>query len=152
MRQTPRIPRCHHRNRWWQRDRARWQQLLSTVRNDDGSAAVETVVVIPSVLLVIFLSLQIAMYSYARSIALGAAQEGLSAARSYDGSAGAGSARARDFIGRAGGDSLSSAGVRVNRGAETATVTVTGNSLSLIPGLRWRVSQTATGPVERFVD
>lgn len=152
MRQTPRTPSCHHRNRWWQRERARWQQLLATVRNDDGAAAVETVVVIPAVLLVIFLSLQIAMYSYARSIALGAAQEGLSTARSYDGSAGAGAARARDFIARAGGDSLSGAGVSVNRGAETATVTVTGDSLSLIPGLQWRVSQTATGPVERFVD
>ena len=37
------------------------------------------------------------------------------------------------------------------RTATTATVTVTGRTLSLVPGLPgWSVSQTASGPVERF--
>lgn len=130
----------------------RWRRLRHARDDDDGAAALEIVVVVPSVLLVLFLAMQLAMYSYARSIALGAAQEGLSAARAYDGSAAQGSARARDFIGRAGGDTLSDPRVSVDRGAEQATVTVTGGSLSLVPGIRWRVSQSATGPVERFVE
>ena len=37
------------------------------------------------------------------------------------------------------------------RTATTATVTVTGRTMSLVPGLPgWSVSQTASGPVERF--
>lgn len=123
------------------------------MRRDDGSVAVEYAIVAPIVLAVLFLAIQVAMYSYARSIALTAAQEGLSAARAYDGSAGDGSARAYDFIGRASGDSLSGARVSVNRGGEQATVTVTGRSLSLVPGISgFTVSQTASGPVERFVE
>ncbi|AEV86776.1 hypothetical protein ACWT_5758 [Actinoplanes sp. SE50] len=109
------------------------------------------VVIIPTALLLLFLSLQVAMWSYARSIALTAAQEGLTAARGYNSSAAAGTARAQDFITRAGGDSLTGARVSVTRTATQASVTVTGSSLSLVPGLRFRVSQTATGPVERFV-
>ncbi|GAA2910541.1 hypothetical protein Acy02nite_89490 [Actinoplanes cyaneus] len=108
--------------------------------------------VIPAVMLLMFLALQVAMYSYARSIALTAAQEGLTAARAYNSSAAAGSARAQDFIARAGGDSLTGTRVAATRSATQASVTVTGRSPSLLPGLRLTVSQTAVGPVERFVE
>lgn len=140
----PRSAASRPRQRWWRR-------LAARMRRDDGSVAVEYAIVAPVVLAVLFLAIQVAMYSYARSIALSAAQEGLSAARAYDGSAGDGSARAEDFIGRAGGDTLSGTHVSVSRNADQATVTVTGRSLSLVPGIGgFAVSQTATGPVERF--
>lgn len=113
----------------------------------------EYVITAPVVLMVLFLAIQVAMYSYARSIALTAAQEGLSTARGYESSAGAGAGRAHDFIGRAGGDMLSEVAVSVDRGAEQTTVTVTGRSLSLVPGIPgFAVRQTATGPTERFVE
>ncbi|WP_430786869.1 TadE/TadG family type IV pilus assembly protein [Actinoplanes sp. G11-F43] len=121
------------------------------MRHDDGGAALEYVIVVPVVLAVMFLAIQVAMYSYARSIALTAAQEGLTAARAYDGSAGAGSERARSFIDRAAGDSLTGTRVSVSRAGEQATVTVTGRSLSLVPGISgFNVSQSAVGPVERW--
>lgn len=107
---------------------------------------------IPAVLLLLFLSIQVAMYSVARSVALNAAQEGLTAARGYNGSAAAGSARAQDFVTRAGGDLLTDTHVSVTRTATQATVTVTGSSLSLVPGLHWQIRQSATGPVERWIE
>lgn len=122
------------------------------MRRDDGSVAVEFVIVAPIVLMVLFLAIQVAMYSYARSIALTAAQEGSNAARAYNASAGAGQAKARDFVNRAGGDMLTDSSVSVSRGAEQVSVTVTGRTLSLVPGIRFSVSQTASGPVERFIE
>lgn len=127
-------------------------RLAGALADDDGSGALETVILVPIVLLVLFLSIQAALYSYARSVALTAAQQGLTATRAYDSTAAAGAGQARDFVHRAGGDLLSGTQVSATRGAEQATVTVTGRSLTLVPGLTLRIEQSATGPVERWVE
>ena len=119
---------------------------------DRGSVSLELVIVFPAVLLIIFGGMQGALLYYARSVALAAAQEGSRAAGAETGSAGLGQSVATGFVQRAGGsDVLQAAQVTASRSATVATVTVSGRSLSLVPGLSGLpVSQTASVPVERI--
>ena len=122
-------------------------------RSDErGSATLEIVVLFPAVLLATFGLIQGALYFHARDVALAAAADGLTAARARTGSGEEGRRAASAFLRRAGGeDVLLGSSVDSVRTATTATVTVTGRIMSLLPGLPgWSVSQTASGPVERF--
>jgi Flp pilus assembly protein TadG len=122
-------------------------------RSDErGSATLEIAVLFPAVLLATFALIQGALYYHARDVALAAASDGLTAARARTGSGEEGRQAAAAFIQRAGGeDVLLGSAVSSVRRANTATVTVTGRTLSLVPGLPgWSVSQSASGPVERF--
>jgi hypothetical protein len=109
-------------------------------------------VVFPAVLLATFGLVQGALYYHARDLALAAATDGLTAARSRTGSSDDGQRAAAGFLARAGGaDSLTAASVVSIRSPTTATVTVSGHAISLVPGLPgWSITQTASGPVERF--
>ena len=106
----------------------------------------------PVVLVATFALIQGALYYHARDVALAAASDGLTAARARTGSDTEGRDAASAFLQRAGGDDvLQGSSVTSVRTATTATVTVTGRTLSLVPGLPgWSVSQSASGPVERF--
>ena len=106
----------------------------------------------PVLLLAIFGLIQGALYYHARDVALAAATDGLTAARARTGSSEEGRRVAAAFLERAGGDDvLLGSSVRAQRSGVTATVTVTGRTLSLVPGLPgWAVTQSASGPVERF--
>ncbi len=106
----------------------------------------------PAVLLLVFAVIQGALYYHARNVALAAASDGLTAARARTGSSEEGLRAAASFLERAGGrDVLLDARVAAVRGGGTATVTVSGHVISLLPVLPgWSVSQTASGPVERF--
>jgi Flp pilus assembly protein TadG len=119
---------------------------------DHGSATLEITILFPVVLMVTFAIIQGALYYHARDVALAAAGDGLTAARVQSGSGDQGRRAALAFIDRAGGsDVLARAEVRSVRSAAYASVTVSGRSISLVPGLPgWSVSQTAFGPVERF--
>lgn len=110
----------------------------------------ELVVIFPTLLALIFIIGQAGLHFYARSVALAAAQEGTRVAAARDATAAAGSAAAHAFIVRAGSDLLSAAQVGASRSATGATVTVTGRSLSLVPGYPgFPVSQSVSAPVER---
>ena len=117
-----------------------------------GTSAVEFVIVAPVFLLLIFTIIEAGLYFHARDVALAAATDGLTAARARTGSGEEGRQAAVAFVERAGGDDvLLGSTVASVRTATTATVTVTGRTLPLVPGLPgWSVSQTASGPVERF--
>lgn len=106
----------------------------------------------PVVLLATFALIQGALYYHARDVALAAATDGLTAARARTGSGAEGRDAAAAFLRRAGGDDvLQGPSVTADRTATTATVTVRGRAMSLVPGLAgWSVTQTASGPVERF--
>lgn len=114
--------------------------------------SLELVVVFPVVLLIIFGVIQGALYYHARNVALAAAQEGLRAARAETGTAADGAQGAQQFLADAGGSGvLTGATVTPSRTPTAASVTVTGSSLSVLPGIPGlRVTQTAAGPVERF--
>lgn len=98
-----------------------------------------------------FLGMQAALFYQARTVAIAAAQEGARAAGAQHGSEADGATAANDFLTEAGGDDvLTTTSTNVQRTPTTATVTVTGFSLSVIPGWNIRITQTATVPVERL--
>lgn len=127
---------------------------VQRARNKDerGSSSLQLVILFPVVLLLIFTAVQGALYYHARNVALSAAQEGVRAAKAENGSNNQGRQAARAFVTQAGGeDVMTGVNVTSNRGANEATVTVTGRPISVIPGvLNFRVSQTAQGPIEVF--
>ena len=106
----------------------------------------------PALLALIFVTVQAGLWFYARSLALAAANEGVTAGRVYQAPAGAGLARARQFIADHAGDSLLGASV-ADGGSDATTVRirVTGRSLSVLTGVDgWPVTQSAEAPRERF--
>lgn len=120
------------------------------VRGDRGSATLEVSILAPVLLLVVFTIIQVGLWSYARSLALGAAQEGVAAGRAHGSSAGAGQARARSFLEATAGDSLLGSTVTSTATAATLRIEVTGRALSVLPGVPGLpVRQGAEGPIER---
>ncbi|SCE66777.1 TadE-like protein [Micromonospora viridifaciens] len=117
-----------------------------------GANPVELAVVMPAILVLLFASIQLGVWFVARSTALNAAQTGVNAERALQAPPGAGRDRATTFL-RAAGDWLvdwQSPGPTCTRTATEATCTVSGRSLSVIPGVHFPVRQTAHGPVERW--
>lgn len=106
---------------------------------------------LPALFAVMFLGMQAALYYHARTVAIAAAQEGARASGSETGNPADGISAARGFVADAGGDQvLLAASATADRSATTATVTVHGFSLSVIPGWTPTVTQSATVPVERL--
>lgn len=115
---------------------------------DRGSTPVEFAIVASSMLILAFAVVQAGLVYYAHSLALGAATQGVNAARGYQSSAGAGASHARQFLSRAGAGLLNQQ-VSATRSGTQATVVVTGRAVSVLPGLTFTVTKTAHGPVER---
>jgi Flp pilus assembly protein TadG len=116
-----------------------------------GSATLELVVLIPVLLLVVTVVVQAGLWFHARSLALVAAQEGVSVARTYRADTSAGPARAAQFLAEHAGDQLTAVTITGAADATMVRVDVTGRSLSLVPGLPGPlVHQSAQGPIERF--
>ncbi|MBQ1053478.1 pilus assembly protein [Micromonospora sp. C32] len=120
---------------------ARWH-------HDRGSSPVEFAVIALPMLLLTFAVVQTGLVYFAQSIALGAATQGVNAARGYQSTAAAGEARAAAFLSTAGAG-LDNQQVVVTRTGSEARVTVTGKAITVFPGLNWTISKTAHGPVER---
>lgn len=118
--------------------------------NDRGSASVELTVLFPALLALLFIVVQAGLHYYARSVALAAAQEGARAAAAQTATAAAGQDAASAFVARAGAELLGGAQVSATRTADTVTVSVTGTSLSLVPGYAgFPITQQVTAPVEK---
>ncbi len=117
-----------------------------------GSVTIEVAVLGPVLLLVVFAIVQAGLWSYARSLALGAAQTGVAAGRAYGAPPQAGRQAAEDFLAHHARDSLTAPqAVATTRGDEVQVV-VRGRSLSVLPGLPGiPVTQHAVGPVEQIV-
>ncbi len=132
------------------RNRGRRPRVGGRRGRDDGSSTLEFAILVPIVLTLIFTCIQVSLYSFARSVALTAAQEGANAQRAYGAAPGAGAAKADEII-KAQGDVLQGWNVSVTTSGGEIVVTVTGRSLSLFPGLDgYSVSQTSSGPIEVF--
>ncbi|MFI5641985.1 TadE family protein [Streptomyces goshikiensis] len=117
-----------------------------------GESSVQMAIVFPFILMVTVAVVQASMWVYARNIALTAAREGVTAARTYQAPESAGAARASETLGRIAGDSLAGSSVSTTGTSATEVrVTVTGQAISLIPGLSsLSVSQSASAPRERW--
>ena len=127
----------------------RWRR-----RDDDGSSAVELVLLTPLLMFVVFLVVQAALYMHARHVVLAAAQQGARLARiqAANDQAAATSARAGtySYLHQLGADVVSDPAVNVTRVGGFASVRVTAHAVSILPGLTLRVVETSTGPVEGF--
>ena len=118
--------------------------------SERGSAAVQTAILFPVVLLLVFGIIQGALWFHARNVALGAAQEGARAASTEGGTGG--EQRAHEFVGNlTGGTLIRDLQVSGTSTGETVTITVTGNAPSLVPGVGGlTVRQSATATIEQF--
>ena len=118
---------------------------------DRGAVIVEFVLAFPLVLAMLLAVMDAGLFFHARAVAIAAAQEGARAAAAEQGTAGAGMAAARSFVVHAGGQDVFGAWtVTGDRSTRTASVTVTGTALGLLPGLALPVRQSASIPVERL--
>ena len=121
------------------------------LRQDRGSATLEISILAPVLLLVVFTIIQVGLWSYARSLALGAAQEGVAAGRAYGAPTQAGRLRAVAFLASFAGDSLVDGTVTSTVDVANVRVEVRGRALSVLPGVPGLpVRQHAQGPRERF--
>ncbi|MEV0155392.1 TadE/TadG family type IV pilus assembly protein [Micromonospora sp. NPDC050686] len=133
-------------------DRATTAGPVSAPRDDRGANPVELAVVMPVVFVLLFGSIQVAAWFVARATALNAAQSAVTAQRVYQAPPGAGEQRAVAFL-TAAGDWLvgwQDPGPACVTEDNQVTCTVTGTSLSVVPGVSFAVRQTAHGTVERW--
>lgn len=128
-------------------------------RSQRGASSLELAILAPALLSLIFISIQTALWLYGRSVALNAAQEGVSRLRLvqppvYTTAVGE-KVRAdiESYAQQLGGTSLQHATVAApsyNNPEGMVSFTVTGETVSLVPGVTLKVTRTATGPIEQF--
>lgn len=114
--------------------------------------ALEFAITTPVILLFLMLTVQFALIAHAQSGAQAAAEEGAGQARAYNGSVSTAEARAERYLSELGRSMFTSTSVSASRTAETATVTVSGSVVRLVPLVPVEISRSSTGPVERFVE
>lgn len=112
----------------------------------------------PGLILLIFFSVQAALFFYGRNVAIQAAREGVSQIRTapdaatYEGIRAGVVENTERFASTVGREALVGAAATPTydgiRGR--VSMTVTGRVISLVPWLDLTVTQTAEGPVERF--
>lgn len=117
-------------------------------RGDRGGSPVEFAIVASAMIVVVFAVIQVGLVFHARSIALGAATQGVNAGRGFNAPGDTADAAARGFLHQA-GDGLAEQEVTVTRTATDVRVTVTGTAISVLPGVSFRISQTAHGSIEQ---
>jgi Flp pilus assembly protein TadG len=113
-----------------------------------GSASIQMTVLMPLLFLIVFTALQTGLYFYGRTAALSAATTGARAAAAESGTSRDCEAAVVAFIASL-GDVLTEPRITCVRTATTATASVAGITLGIVPGLSLTVDQTAIAPVER---
>ncbi len=109
-------------------------------------------IVMPALFLGIMLVVQMALVWHARHAAAEAAGRGLTAASAYEATTADGRTATDRYLQDVAPKLLVDPAVTVTRTAEAAEVTVTAHVLGVIPLLgNVTVTQSVTGPVERFV-
>ena len=114
-----------------------------------GAAGVEVALVWVALLALIGAVVQVALVFYAGQLALTAAQDGVNAGRRT--STADGTRAAQSFLHRAAGTALADTTITVQRddGAGLVRVRVTGQALSLVPGMTMIVDKSAVGSIEQ---
>ncbi|WP_114906788.1 TadE family protein [Ornithinimicrobium murale] len=118
---------------------------------DRGSAEVLTAAIVIPVLMftLIFAIIQTGLWFHARNVATSATQVSVEAARTYDGSAGAGQAAGSSYLSNNPG--LDHAAVQVDRTGAVATAVVTGEMTRIVPLIPLpEIRVRASAPVERL--
>lgn len=130
------------------------------LRGDRGASALELSLVAPVLLAFIFFSIQAGLYFYGRAVAEQAAREGVSKLRlAQTGDIckdiqDAVQASVEAYAVTVGRETLldpvATIGCPVNDAEEKVTVTVSGDVITLVPGLNLTVTQRVLGEIERF--
>ena len=123
---------------------------MERLAGDRGSAATEAVLITPVLLFLILVVIQFGLWYHAQHVAQAAAQEGVRTARAEGSTAQAGQDRAQAFLGTAGPSIITTPIVTATRDGDTASVTVDGDTVNVVPGFSLSVHASATSPVERF--
>ncbi len=135
------------------------RQRIRRRRSERGVSTLELSILAPAIIALIFVSIQTALWLYGRSVALNAAQEGVSKLRLvqplvYTPAVGEKvRADVESYAQQLGGTTLTNATVpfpAYNDPEGVVSFTVTGKTVSLVPGLELKVSRTATGRIEQF--
>jgi hypothetical protein len=117
-----------------------------------GATSVQMALLWTGMLALVLATTQTALFFFAGQVALIAAEDGLRSGRYYQVES-ADQARhdAESFLARTVGNTLTSTSVDVSISpdAETLQVTVSGEVLSIVPGVTLRVSRRATGAIEQ---
>ncbi len=109
----------------------------------------ETVILTPVLLLLVFVVVQAALIFHARSVVSAAAQDATRAAQVEDSTGGAGAPAAQQTLDGS-SNLLSDVSITVNRGANEVDTLITAQVTSVVPFWKPTVTGSASGPVERF--
>ena len=102
-------------------------------------------------LLLLLIGFQTAWWFAGYNVAQTAAQAAYTDSRAYQAPADAGKNTAEQLIANT-RQTLRNPSVTIIRGADTVTVTITGNAVALLPGIEPPpVTYTMTGPIEKWV-
>ena len=135
------------------------QGLWLTRRGDErGASALELAFLAPALLLLIFFSIQGALFFYGRSVAIQSAREGVSQlrvaqdAQTYDDLKPHVISNVKNFAHNVGREALIAPDVVPTYDDQQGrvSVTVTGDVITLVPGLHLTVTERAYGSIERF--
>ncbi len=110
----------------------------------------ELVIVFPVAMVVILLAIQTGLWFLARSAATDAATDGARAAAEVGGSPAIGQAQAASALAQVAGPVLAGTSIQVSKTNTTATVTITGHSESILPGLSLPIDVSVSRPREVF--
>lgn len=132
--------------------RTRPKELLALLRRVDGVDAIPgSAIILIGLLLFLFAAIQGAFWYIAQNTAQAAANSAYQQARSYLATDQDGIDSAQRTL-EANPGLLNEPTITVTRDATTITVTITGTSVSLLPGLDLPpIDKTLTGPIERWV-
>lgn len=119
-------------------------------RGERGNATIQIAILFPAMLLIVLACIQASVYWYCHEAALSAAQEGVRVTAANDGTVGKGTDRANAFLKRIAGTLIESTQVTGHRTNRESSITIRGTAMSLIPGIPWTVSATATLPSEEY--
>ena len=114
-------------------------------RDERGASGVEF-------LIMATILVQFGINLHAQRVAEAAAREGAVEAARFDGTEGAGSRTAKEYVTEDGSPAVTASTVSASRSGTQATVTVTVEVVSIMPWLDDPITSTATVPVERFVE
>ena len=111
-------------------------------------ATIEMAILTPVMLLLVTVSTQAALWQEADHVALAAAESGVAAGAEVGGSPAGATGEAKSAASQMGSGVLISPGVTVSESGGLVTVTVTGQSEQLVPGIPVSESAAASAPLE----
>lgn len=129
--------------------RARARAALDPQARERGNSSIELVLLLPLLFLFIIGTVQFALYLSAADAAKTAASQALAIVKAQGGTAAEGQAQAAAALGQMTGSTLQDTTVTVSRDGAEATVTITGQAISVF-AVAIHITQVVHGPVERL--